>query len=343
MQFSHATARSARRSRYRRWTARKKLTGLIGERGRATAEDVELLEIGEDFEFERFLRGDLAPVFFGSALTNFGVEVFLDAGRSCAAAAARASADGASSSRPARTSPASSSRSRRPAWTAPSDTAFLRVCSGRFERGRPRPPPSFGRTSMSAAPTLCPGQETVRSAYPGDVIQAGESGIFAIGDTVHTRNLVEYRAISPVPAGRFARLVSNDVSRTQRCSRTGPARRGVIRSSTPSTAARAVVLGAVGDLQFDVIIARLENGTASTGSSVCLTGLLSWVDGTSGNLEGEVARFAGLRVADRDDRGDPALRLRRAPTIARRTPRSPARSAVNRPFPSQDDRGYVVS
>ncbi|MEZ4523594.1 MAG: peptide chain release factor 3 [Thermomicrobiales bacterium] len=243
------------------------LTGLIGEdAAEQLREDVELLEIaGEDFEFERFLRGDLAPVFFGSALTNFGVEVFLDA-----------LVDLAPPPQP-RASDQGIVEPTREDFTgfvfkiqANMDPrhrdcmAFLRVCSGRFEKGVLVHHPRSGKDIRLSRPhrLFAQERETVESAYPGDVVGLVNPGVFAIGDTVHTGDLVEYRAIPRFQPERFARLVSNDVSRTKQLSK-GLAQldeEGAIQVfHSIDGGARAVVLGAVGDLQFDVIIARLEN------------------------------------------------------------------------------------
>lgn len=274
-------------------------------------EDVELLSIaGEDFDFERFRRGDLAPVFFGSALTNFGVESFLDALIDLAPPPqARASDQGV-------VEPTHDEFSgfifKIQANMDPRHRdcmAFLRVCSGHFEKGVLVHHPRSGKDIRLARPhrLFAQERETVESAYPGDVVGLVNPGVFAIGDTVHTGDEIQYRAIPRFQPERFARLVNDDVSRTKQLQK-GLAQldeEGAIQvfHALDSTA-RSVVLGAVGDLQFDVIMARLENEYGVTTRLERLSYRVArWVDGTPEQLaKVKWPSFGAMRVTDRDER-----------------------------------------
>ncbi|CAN5538746.1 peptide chain release factor 3 [soil metagenome] len=287
------------------------LTGLIGEQAAGQLrEDVELLTVaGETFEFDRYIGGDLAPVFFGSALTNFGVEVFLDALIDLAPPPqARPSDRGM-------IDPTNQEFSgfvfKIQANMDPRHRdcmAFLRVCSGHFEKGVLVHHPRLGRDIRLARPhrLFAGDRETVESAYPGDVVGLVNPGVFAIGDTVCTGEAIQYRAIPRFQPERFARLVSNDISRTKQMAK-GLAQldeEGAIQvfHSLDGTQ-RAVILGAVGDLQFEVTVARLES---EYGVTVRIEHLpyqfARWVDGTQEQLaSAKWPRFGVQRVVDRND------------------------------------------
>ena len=151
-------------------------------------EELELLEgAGAELDLELVHAGELSPVFFGSAMTNFGVRPFLDAFLELA-------------QRPtARTSSEGEVDPLRPEFSgfvfklqANMDPrhrdriAFVRVCSGRFEKDMSVRHARSGRTIRLSRPQKLFGQdrEVVEDAYPGDVIGLNNPGMFAIGDTL---------------------------------------------------------------------------------------------------------------------------------------------------------------
>ena len=274
-------------------------------------EDVELIEAaGEAFDRDRFNTGDLAPVFFGSALTNFGVEIFLDAIVALAPPPQPRASDQGD------VVPTCSDFSgfvfKIQANMDPRHRdcmAFLRICSGRFEKGVSVLHPRLGKEIRLSRPHRLFGQEreTVEVAYPGDVVGLVNPGVFAIGDTVCSGAAFEYRAIPRFQPERFARLVNRDVARTKQLAK-GLAQldqEGAIQVfHSIDGLQRDAILGAVGDLQFDVTLARLE---AEYGVKVS-TQLLSyriayWVDGTPEQLaQARWPHYGSQRVVDREER-----------------------------------------
>jgi peptide chain release factor 3 len=288
------------------------LNHLLGEEAAVQLrEDIELLTIaGEEFDFERFRRGDLAPVFFGSALTNFGVESFLDALIALAPPPQPRTSDQGEIEPTGDEFTGFVFKIQANMDPRHRDTmAFLRVCSGRFEKGMSVHHPRLGKDIRLSRPhrLFAQERETVESAYPGDVVGLVNPGVFAIGDTVCTGDEIQYRAIPRFQPERFARLISNDVSRTKQLQK-GLAQldeEGAIQVfHSIDGAARDVVLGAVGDLQFDVIAARLENEYGVTARIQMLPYRLArWVDGSADQLANvKWPSYNSLRVADRDDR-----------------------------------------
>ncbi len=300
------------------------LAGLVGaQAAEQLQEDVELLSVaGEDFDFERFRSGDLAPVFFGSALTNFGVESFLDALIDLAPPPqARASDQGIVEPTHEEFSgfifkiQANMDPRHRDCM------AFLRVCSGRFEKGVLVHHPRSGKDIRLSRPhrLFAQERETVESAYPGDVVGLVNPGVFAIGDTVYTGDEIQYHAIPRFQPERFARLISSDVSRTKQLQKglTQLDEEGAIQVfHSIDGAARDVVLGAVGDLQFDVIMARLENEySVATRIQLLPYRMARWVDASSEQLARvKWPSYNSERVADRDERIILLFDSERAPT-----------------------------
>lgn len=162
-------------------------------------EELELLEAaGAELDLELVHAGELTPVFFGSAMTNFGVRPFLDAFLEMAQRpVARSTSEGpVDPLRPsfsgfvfklqANMDPRHRDR-----------VAFVRVCSGRFEKDMTVRLARTGKSIRLSRPQKLFGQErsVVDDAYPGDVIGLNNPGMFAIGDTLYTGSRVEYEGI----------------------------------------------------------------------------------------------------------------------------------------------------
>jgi peptide chain release factor 3 len=229
-------------------------------------EELELLEgAGAVLDLERVHAGELSPVFFGSAMTNFGVRPFLDAFLELAQPpTARVSAEG----------PVDPLRSDFSGFVfklqANMDPrhrdriAFVRVCSGRFEKDMTVRHARSGRAIRLSRPQKLFGQdrEVVEDAYPGDVIGLNNPGMFAIGDTLYVGPKVEYEGIPCFSPEIFAWLRNPNPSAFKSF------RKGVnelreegavqiLYDTDPSR--RDPILAAVGRLQLEVVQYRLEN------------------------------------------------------------------------------------
>jgi peptide chain release factor 3 len=232
----------------------------------AAEEELELLkEIGADIDMPSFLAGESSPVLFGAALPNFGVRRLLNA--MCELAPApkpRADADG--DQRPV-DSPfsglvfkvqANMDRAHR------DRVAFVRVCSGRFERGMVLTHAATGRPFATKYAQAMFGQEreTLETAFPGDVIGLVNATALRPGDTLYADQPVEYPPIPSFAPEHFGVVRCKDAGKYKQF------RRGIDQLDTEGVVQvlssdlrgdQAPVLAAVGPLQFDVVLHRLEH------------------------------------------------------------------------------------
>jgi peptide chain release factor 3 len=229
-------------------------------------EELELLEgAGADLDLELVHAGELSPVFFGSAMTNFGVRPFLDAFLELAQKpTARASSPGA-------IDPVAPGFSgfvfKLQANMDPRHRdriAFVRVCSGRFEKDMTVQHARTGKTIRLSRPQKLFGQEreVVEDAYPGDVIGLNNPGMFAIGDTLYVGPKLEYEGIPCFSPEIFAWLRNPNPSAFKSF------RKGVneLREEgavqilyDTDESKRDPILAAVGQLQLEVVQYRLQN------------------------------------------------------------------------------------
>ena len=229
-------------------------------------EELELLDgAGEELDLSAVHAGNLSPVFFGSAMTNFGVRPFLDAFLELAQPPiGRASSEGVVDPlRPefsgfvfklqANMDPRHRDR-----------VAFVRVCSGKFEKDISVRHARSGRSIRLSRPQKLFGQdrEVVEEAYPGDVIGLNNPGMFAIGDTLYVGPKVEYEGIPCFTPELFAWLRNPNPSAFKSF------RKGVneLREEgavqvlyDTDLSKRDPILAAVGQLQLEVVQYRLEN------------------------------------------------------------------------------------
>jgi peptide chain release factor 3 len=229
-------------------------------------EELELLEgAGADLDLELVHGGQLSPVFFGSAMTNFGVRPFLDAflelaqkptPRASSAGVIEPVAPGFSGfvfKLQANMDPRHRDR-----------VAFVRVCSGQFEKDMTVQHARTGKTIRLSRPQKLFGQdrEVVEDAYPGDVIGLNNPGMFAIGDTIYTGSRLEYEGIPCFSPEIFAWLRNPNPSAFKSF------RKGVneLREEgavqvlyDTDESKRDPILAAVGQLQLEVVQYRLEN------------------------------------------------------------------------------------
>ncbi len=231
--------------------------------------DLELLEIaGNPFSQEEFLRGEVTPVFFASALTNFGIENFFDAFVDLAPSATPRAADQPDGEEivvdPIDT-PFSAYVFKLQANMNPrhrDSTAFLRVCSGRFERDMVVKHHRLGHEVRLSRPHSLVAKErtTVDMAYPGDILGIINPGQFAIGDTISLQEEFNYKPLPQFQAEVFARIHPTDVGKRKAFDK------GMVQMAAEGTVQIMKSLdeleffvAAVGRLQFDVLQYRLRN------------------------------------------------------------------------------------
>jgi peptide chain release factor 3 len=229
-------------------------------------EEMELLDLaGTPFDLGEVLAGRLTPVCFGSALTNFGVQLFLDRFVEYAPMPG-AHETGSRTMEP--TDPVFSGfvfkiqanmdprhRDR---------VAYLRIVSGKFERDMDAWHPRLKRKVRLARPMRLFGQdrEVVDEAYAGDVVGLINPGTFTIGDTIAAEDIGEFAALPRFQPEHFALLRHARADRYKQFQKglSQIEEEGAIQLFYPvSSGSREPVLAAVGELQFDVVRFRLES------------------------------------------------------------------------------------
>ena len=232
----------------------------------AAEEELELLTaIGAEVDMPSFLAGESSPVLFGAALPNFGVRRLLDAMCELAPAPkARASVEGDARAVDA---PFSGLVFKVQANMDPAHrdrVAFVRVCSGKFERGMVLTHAATGRPFATKYAQAMFGQEreTVETAFPGDVIGLVNATALRPGDTLYADVPVSYPPIPSFAPEHFGVVRCKDAGKYKQF------RRGVDQLDTEGVVQvlssdlrgdQAPVLAAVGPLQFDVVLHRLEH------------------------------------------------------------------------------------
>ncbi len=245
-----------------------KLDELIGEYQRAELVDqIELLD-GASFEFdiEKVRCGELTPVFFGSALTNFGIEPFLENFlKMTTSPLPRRSGDEIVSpfdeefSAFAFKIQANMNKNHRDRIT------FFRICSGKFERGADYFHVQAGKPVRLSQPQQMMAEErqVINEAYAGDIIGVFDPGIYSIGDTVCSqKRKVEFEGIPTFAPEHFAVIEQKDSLKRKQFVKGVEqiAQEGAIQIfHDPNTGMERVIVGVVGVLQFEVLEHRLKN------------------------------------------------------------------------------------
>ncbi len=230
-------------------------------------EDIELLDgAGDDFDLNKILKGELTPVFFGSAMTNFGVQPFLEKFLEL-------------------TPPPLSRESNlgeidpeTPNFTGfvfkiqanmnPTHRdriAFIRICSGKFQKGMQVNHVQENKKVRLSQPTqfLAQDRVVVEEAYPGDIIGVHDPGIFRIGDTLcEDQSKLQYEGIPVFAPEHFAKIYAkNSLKRKQFLKGISQlAEEGSIQVfKRPNIGTEELIVGVVGILQFEVLEYRLQN------------------------------------------------------------------------------------
>ncbi len=228
-------------------------------------ENIHLLdEVGVVFDHERVLNEQQTPVFFGSAVTNFGVRLFLDAFVKYAPTPQPYLSDVGVIV--PQTEDFSGFVFKIQANMNPKhrDTvAFLRICSGRFERGMDLIHTQTGKTMRLLRPykLFANEREIIEEAYPGDVLGIPNNGDFAIGDTLCCGTPVRFASIPRFQPEHFALLRNTDLGKQKQFAKglTQLESEGAVQVLYNLNAfKREPILAVVGQLQFDVVQARLK-------------------------------------------------------------------------------------
>ena len=239
---------------------------MIGERRAAQLrDDVELLGAGREFDMDEVRAGTLSPVFFGSALTNFGVEPFLEAFLRMTPPPLPRTADcGVIDTFDPDFSAfvfkiqANMNKAHR------DRLAFLRICSGKYEREAEVFHVQGNRKLRLSQPQQMMAQEreVVDEAYAGDIIGVFDPGIFSIGDTITVPGKkFKFGGIPTFAPEHFARVSPKDsMKRKQFIKGTEQiAQEGAIQIfKLPNSGMEEVIVGVVGTLQFDVFQYRMK-------------------------------------------------------------------------------------
>ncbi|SKB13658.1 Peptide chain release factor 3 [Planktothrix sp. PCC 11201] len=229
-------------------------------------EELELLEhVGSEFDLDLVHAGKMTPVFFGSAMTNFGVQLFLDSFLDYALKPG------------SHLSTLGDMEPEYPEFTgfvfklqANMDAkhrdrvAFVRVCTGKFEKDMTVNHARTGKVVRLSRPQKLFAQErqSIETAYPGDVIGLNNPGVFAIGDTIYMGKKLEYEGIPCFTPELFAYLKNPNPSKFKQF------HKGVLELREEGAvqimfsvdqSKRDPILAAVGQLQFEVVQFRLQN------------------------------------------------------------------------------------
>lgn len=288
----------------------------IGAEAAAELRDEVVLmeEAGERFERDRFLAGELTPVFFGSALSNFGVEPFLAAFKDlCPSPAPRNTAEGTA------IEPGDERFSafvfKVQANMDPSHRdriAFARVCSGKFEGGIKVFHSRLQKTLRlnRAEQFFANEREAVAEAYAGDIVGLYDPGLFRIGDTLSSEASLRFDAVPRFSPEHFARLRLLDPMKRKQLQKgiEQLAEEGTVQLFTEPGQEKDPICGVVGRLQFEVLAYRLQH---EYGAKVALDPLpyahARWVSGAA-DVDALKARRIPMAVLDQD--GIPVALLR---------------------------------
>ena len=294
------------------------ITTMDDPRIRAGLSDAQyedlLLNIGlmdelAEFDEAAFLREEQTMVYFGSALTNFGVQLFLDDFIKYAPPPAAYHSDAGL------IDPLSNSFSgfvfKIQANMDPrhrDSVAFLRICSGRFERNAQVKHPRTGKPlKLSRTYTFfADSREVVDEAYAGDIIGLPGNRAFQIGDTISSQGNFRFDPIPRFPAEHFARLINLDISKQKQFLKglRQLETEGAMQVLYETDAARRdPILGVVGVLQFEVVQARLAGEyNVKTRLEPLPHQLARWVTGPAGIIDKLPWRYGMMRAQDVDGR-----------------------------------------
>ena len=245
----------------------KQVDNILGEKKHAQLiDDVELLSAGRELDLDEVKAGKLSPVFFGSALTNFGVEPFLEEFLRMTPPPLSRTADCGVVDAFSPDFSAFVFKIQANMNKAHRDRlAFMRICSGKFQRDSEYFHVQGNKKMRLSQPQqlMAAEREIVEEAYAGDVIGVFDPGIFSIGDTITTPGKkFKFSGIPTFAPEHFARVSAKDsMKRKQFVKGTEQiAQEGAIQIfRVPNSGMEEVIVGVVGTLQFDVFVYRMKN------------------------------------------------------------------------------------
>ena len=272
----------------------------------AVAEEIALIEAGyPPFDETAYRNGDLTPVFFGSALREYGVAELIDA--------------------LARFAPSPRAQPAEPAPVSPDDpavtgfifkvqanmnpmhrdrVAFMRLCSGRFRRGMKLNQVGTGKAIAVHSPILffAQNRETAEEAWPGDIIGIPNHGTLRVGDTLTDGPPRTITGLPNFAPELLRRVALKDPTKTKQLRKAldDLAEEGIIQVFYPEVGS-AWVVGVVGQLQLEVLISRLEaeyKVDARLEPSPWDTA--RWIAGEAKELETFAGLHRGALARDRD-------------------------------------------
>ncbi|MFK7990213.1 MAG: peptide chain release factor 3 [Sandaracinaceae bacterium] len=243
-----------------------KLDEILGaEESEELRGSVELLSgAGDGWDQARFLAGEISPVFFGSALTNFGIEPFLeDFAGICPPPGPRETNKG-------EVKPADDDFTafvfKVQANMDPSHRdriAFMRIVSGKFESGMRVHHYRMGKKIRlaRAEQLFADERQTVHEAWAGDIVGLHDPGLFRIGDTLASKQPVTFDAVPRFSPEHFARLELVDPLKRKQLQKglTQLAEEGTVQLFFEPGREKDPICGVVGQLQFDVLAYRIEH------------------------------------------------------------------------------------
>ena len=285
------------------------LDELAGQYANELRQDVELISnVYDPFDVAAYKAGKLAPVFFGSAMNNFGVRELLEKFIEIA--------------------PTPRSRETETREVDPTESkfsgfvfkihanidprhrdriAFLRVCSGKFERNKFYKHVRLAKEFKYPNPVtfMAQAKSTIDEAYPGDVVGLYDTGNFKIGDTLTEGENMMFKGIPSFSPEIFKELVNRDPMKTKQLDKgiRQLTEEGVAQVFFQEPGSRKIV-GTVGELQFEVIKYRLENEYGAK----CIFEPKSyykacWITTTDPSKLAEFLRIKGNNIVkDKEDR-----------------------------------------
>lgn len=243
----------------------EELDKQVGEHEAAQLrDDLELVDgVYPTFDKQTYLSAEVAPVFFGSALNNFGVQELLN----CFVEIAPSPKPTQAEERVI--------RPEEPKFTGfifkitanidpnhRSCIAFCKVCSGKFVRNQPYLHVRNGKTVRFSSPTqfMAQRKSTIEEAYPGDIVGLPDNGIFKIGDTLTEGEEIHFKGLPSFSPEMFKYIENEDPMKSKQLNK------GIEQLMDEGVAQLFInqfnqrkIIGTVGQLQFEVIQYRLEN------------------------------------------------------------------------------------
>jgi peptide chain release factor 3 len=241
----------------------EKLDEIFGSQANELREDINLIEGAADpFELDHYLKGNQTPVFFGSAINNFGVQELLDTFIEMAPSPGprqtvtrevspyESAFTGFAFKIQANMNPAHRDR-----------IAFFRICSGKFTSGMKAFHHRIGKEVIISNATIFMAneRENVTEAYPGDIIGIHNHGTIKIGDTFTDKEPLKFTGIPNFAPEFFKKVILKNPMKMKHLQKglTQLAEEGVVQFFRP-VVANEYILGAVGVLQFDITMERLR-------------------------------------------------------------------------------------